>query len=278
MNIKEAIIKGETILENFDLHKLEAEVLLADTLHKNREFLFAHPKEQITKEKEQIFFKKCQRRKKGEPIAHITNIKEFYGIKLNSDNRALIPRPETEILVEETIKFCKKNKIKNIIEIGTGSGNIAIAIAKNTNNIHVTAGEISKEALSLAKINISNHNLENHITLISSDLLSNIQTSAEIIIANLPYIGKKQNNFVSKEAQTHEPNIALFGGNTGLELYEKLFQQILEKKTKPQFIIGEIGFSQRKELSELLKKKFANKKWEIKRDLAGLDRYFTIHL
>lgn len=288
MNISEILKLAKERLNNVQGDYLGIEVILAHVLEKNREFLIAHPDFEIIQPVEERFWALFERFYDGEPVAYLTNKKEFYGLDFYVDKRVLIPRPETELLVDKVLEFAKQiesgkqkkisSKIK-ILDIGTGSGCIAISIAKNLPGAKVLATEISLEALEVARQNAKNHQVEDRVEFLQSDLLGAIVKQGrgfDIIVANLPYIGEKKFNFVSKEALKYEPNLALFGGENGLFLYEKLFKQLTDQSLQPKFLLGEFGFLQGEEMRALLNKFFIQERWAILEDLALIERVFVV--
>ncbi|MBI2638099.1 peptide chain release factor N(5)-glutamine methyltransferase [Candidatus Peregrinibacteria bacterium] len=284
MNVSCALSDARAILSD----QTEAEILLSFAMRRKREFLISHPEAKILPTALRRFRMLSAKRSSGVPIAYLTGHKEFYGLDFCMEPGVFIPRPETEILVEEVFNVYRKNyelRMTNyklrICDIGTGSGCLAITLAKHLSKAHVTAVDISPKALKLAKKNAQIHSVADRITFFKSDLLDVIaskvkQSPFDIIITNLPYIGLNEDNFVSKEVLDYEPAQALFGGETGLELFEKLFQQIIAMRFKPQWLIAEIGFSQQQALAKLIKKYFGNTAVLWKNDLAGLPRMFTI--
>lgn len=282
MRLDEVLQKGKSVGQDCRLDSLAVEVLLGFVLGKSKEFLFANPDFEVENDKVSEFFALLDRHRGGEPVAYLTNEKEFFGIPFYTDKRVLIPRPETELLVEHVIDLVKKNDGLNerkvrILDVGTGSCNVPVALALNLDNVNFVACDISEKALEVAKINVEKHNLTEKIKLLKSNLLDEFQgMDFDIITANLPYIGIKENNFVAKEAKDFEPNVALFGGDDGLELYREMFGS-LQGDVKCDYLLGEIGFSQKDVLRGLVSEMFPEKKLEIFQDLAGFDRYFVVH-
>lgn len=263
-------------------YSLAVEILLAYVIKKNREYLIAHPDEEIDESRLKEFIKLKDRLRKGEPVAYITNEKEFYGIAFYVDERVLIPRPETEFLVEKTLEIInyedlfKYNKV-NVCDMGTGCCNISVALAANSSKVNIQAVDTDKNALEVAKINIKNNDLEDRVKIVNSDLLSNINDKKyDIIIANLPYIGEETNNYISIETKKYEPEKALYGGSDGLQLYRRLFEQICNLKKYPYYILGEMGFSHKKEITKIINYYFPYCENEIHSDAAGFDRYFIV--
>jgi len=270
---------------------IDVEVVLAHLLGVSREYLLAHGDEDVSDEDALVFYSYADRIAAGEPVAYITCNKEFYGNDFFVDKRVLVPRPETEMIVEKVIEFME-NGLKNgkldgklkLVDVGTGSGIIAVSIAKHFREFlddpldEVLAVDVSEEALEVCKINVEQHGLEDKIQVFQSDLLEFLEDGevCDIIVANLPYIGEVENRFVEKNVEKFEPNLALFGGNDGLELYKKMFQQIEEKGVRFKFMVGEFGFGQVEKMKELLSKYFEQDEFKICEDLAGIPRIFVV--
>lgn len=256
---------------------LDAEVLLSYAIGRPREFFISRPESEVDSFVLDKFNKLCEKRTSGVPLAYLINYKEFFGLGFYVDENVLIPRPETEILVEECLRVCAKAGAMNICDVGTGCGCIAIALAKNC-EASITAIDISEKALEVAGRNCGLHAVSDSVTLINSDLLQNVlKEKFDIIVANLPYIGINENHLVAKDVLDFEPHIALFGGEDGLSLFNKLFEQIKSMDCKPNYLIAEIGFSQHEKLERLIKNYFGKKSVSWKNDLAGLTRAFTLH-
>ncbi len=284
MTIKELLKEGSSFLGASDTSILDVEVILAFVLGVERDYLIPHDDEEVEEALVDLCKKYLIRVKDGEPVAHIINEKEFYGLNFFVDERVLIPRPETEHLVEEVLDFLRESEQEEmfrLIDVGTGSGNIAVSIAKVFGDdgglIDFDAVDISEEALEVARVNAAQHAVEDRVRIYQSDLLENVDDGEEfdVIVANLPYIGEVKHHFVSKEAEKYEPNVALFGGEDGLQLYKKMFQQIQDKNVEFKLLLGEFGFAQGDDMRALLNKYFEHK-WEVKKDLAGIDRMFIV--
>lgn len=255
---------------------LGAELLLAFVLGKNREFLLTHDDVEISDSDMNQFYELFDRMVKGEPVAYLLGHKEFFGLDFFVDSRVLIPRPETEHLVEWIVKYVKnRGDSANILDVGTGSGCIAIALAKNLPNIYVTGIDISSDAITVAKKNAEHNNVQN-AQFFQSDLLEKVQQPFDIVVANLPYIGEKRFSFVSKSARDYEPHVALFGGDDGLQLYHKFFVQLAAMQWRPKLLLGEFGFLQTEELRELFLKVFPDNAIRFEQDYANIDRMFVV--
>lgn len=214
------------------------------------------------------------------PVAYLVKQKEFYGLNFYVDENVLVPRPETELLVKMVLDFANiilmngKSSPK-VLELGTGSGAISVALKHEFPELELTATDVSKEALEIAQKNAKKNKVT--INFIESDLLSCVaEDDFDILVANLPYIGTETCDYISENVRKYEPALALFGGDNGLRLYEKLFEQIISQNRKFKYIVGEIGFCQGELMKELAKRFFSDSKIDIKHDLSGLDRNFII--
>lgn len=287
MLIREIRARGNKVVNS----TLETDILLAYVLAKPREFLFTHDEAEVTEAQAKTFFALCEDRAAGVPVAYLTHKREFFGLEFYVDNRVLIPRPETELVVEEALWICDKlyapknqrshaplgTSALRILDVGTGSGCIAIALAKNLPNAHITAVDISDDALAVARQNAETHGVTSQITFLKSYLLADLSTPQfDIIVANLPYIATSETPLVSPETLIYEPHLALFGGETGFELYISLFTQITALQKRPKFLIAEMGFNQREGLQLQLAHFFPTAHIAWKKDLAGLPRAFVV--
>lgn len=231
MNILRALSYGSTIFTKVsNSPALDTEILLSHVLKKDRAFLFTYPEKKLTHSQEKKFKNLIVRRKKHEPVAYIVGYKEFYGLAFFVNHDVLIPRPETEKLVEKVIAHLKTKSCQlktSICDLGTGSGCLAIALAKNLPNIQIWATDISRSALKIAKINAKMHRVSKHIKFVCSDLFSKIpqKIKFDVIVANLPYLSQKQYKVAQLEIKKYEPQLALVGGKTGMEIYKKLLSQ-----------------------------------------------------
>lgn len=255
---------------------LECELLLAETLGVDKETIFRDHTRVLDVLQEERFRSFWYRRSQGEPVAYILQKKEFYGLEFFVDPRVMIPRPETELLVDEVLSFLKQTKFREarILDMGTGSGNIALTLAKFLPQASVTASDLSQDALEVCRLNAQRHRVS--LEICQSDLLDAFRDeSFDVIVANLPYIGTREHHFVSQECMQYEPHTALFSGEDGLECYRRLFHQMCQLPWKPRFLCGEIGFLQGPVIFELLRRFFPHAQVMIQQDFAGLDRIFT---
>ena len=267
MMLKKALLWAQKELRGaVERPRLEAEILLSHLLNCRREEL-------ILKEIEDIDFNSLKslinRRKNQEPIEYITKKVSFYDFELFIDKGALIPRPESEILVEKALKLIRKYNITKVAEIGVGSAALSIAIARHS-DVVIEASDISKEALNIAKKNIVSFNLSNRIKLYNCNMLDCFE-DFELLISNPPYIDP---NFkLEKNVAEYEPHIALFAPNRGLELLFKILEIIKSKNIK--YAVCEMGYDQKDAISKYAKELNLKGELEFYKDLAGFDRGFV---
>lgn len=277
---------------NKKLDLLDMDLIISFIIKKPIEFMLTYPETKLTKIQQEKITKLIKRRLTEEPIAYILGYKEFYGFKFKVNKNTLVPRPETEMMVDEALSQINNKKKITIADIGTGSGCIIISLAKKLSseypksNFYFLGIDISKEALVVARQNAKLNKVSGKIKFLQGDLLKPIiknsktlNTGSKIIItANLPYLTPKQ--VKDSPSIKKEPKLALVAGTNGLKYYRELFKQIKDlKKIKPNIDIitlCEIDPSQAKAIKELAKKELPETKTEIKKDLAGLNRLFII--
>ena len=249
---------------------LEAEVFLCHILKITRTQLLTEPDIELKKRQEDTFKTFVKRRVKGEPNAYITGHREFYGLDFIVDKRVLIPRPETEILVEQAIKHAKNFLNPVIVDVGTGSGAIAISLAKNLPTAEIYAVDISKAALKAAARNCMQHGVKDRVKLAQGDLLAPATETVDIIVANLPYVLTEE---VAK-VNTHgfEPQLALDGGMDGMDVIKKLCVQAKSKLNKSGYLLLEIGMGQSQSILDILQELSPEIKIEFTSDLSGIER------
>lgn len=254
MTISEAIKKGMIELknENIEEPKLKSRLLMQSILNQTRQYVIVNDMEELEKNKEEQYFSAIKILKKGIPIEHITHQKEFMKLNFFVDKNVLIPRQDTEILVEEVIKIAQKTNAKKILDLCTGSGAIAVSLAKYLPQSEITAIDISNDALKIAKKNAVSNNVENQITFISSDMFTNLnEEKFDIIVSNPPYI--KTNVIDNLDIQVkNEPHIALDGGKDGLYFYKKIINESYQYLKYKGFLCLEIGFDQKIDVIEII--------------------------
>lgn len=268
LSVKELLAKGAQFLQQTsEIPQKEARILLEYLLQKDSMWLILNSEKKVECESE--YEKLLQRRANFEPIEYITQSANFYGENFYVDKRVLIPRPETEILVEEVQKLCKNFENPLIVEIGCGSGIISIMLSKLVQNAKVYALDISLDALEVAKLNAKALHV-NNIEFLQSDLLDNLALEKfDILVSNPPYIADNESLHVGL---SYEPDLALFGGKVGDEILQKIIEQFLQKDAK--FLACEMGYDQQDKIQGFIKDKEVQ--IAFYQDLAGLDRGFVI--
>lgn len=274
MNCRQALAQNRTALEDKGIEnsRLEGEILLRFVLDIDRAFLFANLDRELTAPQSEKLLELLKRRQSGEPSAYITGHREFYGLDFIVDNRVLIPRPETELLVEKTIALCRQNHYSTIADIGTGSGCIAISLAKNLTGATIFAVDYVASALEVAKENIAVHNLKERIKPIRGNLLEPLTEPVDVIVANLPYVKTNEINL------PFEPNSTLDGGMDGLDIIKELIMQVSGKLKPGGSLLLEVGQGQADEVITILHKVFPKGVAEVFKDLAGIDRVVSLRL
>ena len=282
---------GKTILEalhsttevfwkkDIDSPRIEAELLLGHILNLKRTELYLNSQKVLTPEEEETLKKLIKERLSGKPLQYILGEVEFYGLKFNIDSRALIPRPETEVLVTKVLEHFKKEKretdILNIVDIGTGSGNIAVALASNLKNSFVYATDISSDVLSLSRENAERNQVEKRIEFLCGDLLTplwgrNMEGKIDSIVSNPPYVQNEEKEILQKEVRDFEPEIALFtkGG-----LYQRIIEQSASFLRKGKgILVLETGYNQAGKVKKIIAEISDFNSIEIIKDLAGIER------
>lgn len=250
----------------------ELDDLLALALHKTKNYIYKHPDKELSRSNILAFNKLINKRLANWPMAYLRAHQEFYGLKFLINKNVLIPRPDSEVLVEQTLKYLKNKNNLNIIDIGTGSGCLIISVAKNAANNNYYAADISTKALKIAKTNARKNKV--NIKFLKSDLLKNINNKKfDVIIANLPYLNPKQ---LKESSIQKEPSLALAAGKDGLDYYKKLLNQISKYLNKKYLVLLEIDPEQKNNLEKLIKKNLPQGKLEFIKDLSNNTRVARI--
>jgi release factor glutamine methyltransferase len=259
MTIREALAEATHILvsESSDNARRDAETLLAHLLHRDRASLLAHPGASLTADQRLAYRELITRRAAHEPLQYITGHQEFYGLDFRVTPDVLIPRPETEHLVEAVELWATQfhdERMLRIVDVGTGSGSIAVALATHLAGVDFMATDISAAALAIARENARTHNCEQRIQFIQCDLLSGLEpnTSLDAVVSNPPYIPVTDAPAMQPEVVHHEPHAALFAGADGLEIYRRLIPAAHAALRKEGLLALEIGHGQRDALAALL--------------------------
>ena len=280
MTIKQAMIKGITILklEKISTPKLKARLLLQYVLKKPRQYLIVYDNQKLTELEEREYLKYINLLKQGEPIEHITHQKEFMKLNFYVDENVLIPRQDTEVLVEEVIKIAKRIRARKILDLCTGSGAIAVSLAKYLENIQLTALDISGKALDIAISNAKNNKVQDKITFVESNLFEDLgKEKYDIIVSNPPYIKKEELEKLDIEVKK-EPRIALDGGKDGLYFYRQIIDSAYEYLKYGGYICLEIGYDQKEEVTKIIEDKKQYINTYCKKDLYDNDRVIVAKL
>ena len=273
MNYQTALMMGKKKLneKNTKNSRLDSEILLSSTLRIQREEMMLTLNNYISKKELNYFIKLINRRREKEPVAYIVGYKEFWKNKFKVNNSVLIPRPETEHLVEEALKFIPKYRSINILDIGTGSGCIILSILNERKKSYGVALDISKKALKLAKFNAKIQQIKNRIKFVNSDIDKFCLGKYDVILSNPPYIKNSDIRYLEKDINFYEPKIALRGGFDGYSVINNIIDKskVLMKKKGKLFL--EVGYNQSEHVSRRLIKKgfYINK---IVKDLSKNNR------
>ncbi|MBI3286476.1 MAG: peptide chain release factor N(5)-glutamine methyltransferase [Chloroflexi bacterium] len=262
--------------EDIDSPRLDAEVLLAHQLGFSREQLLARLDQRLTAEQLEGYTRVLERRRRHEPVAYIVGHREFYGLDLRVDSRVLIPRPETETLVEVAITTARRLNAQRIAEVGTGSGAVAIAVAVHLPQARIYALDVADAALEVARENIARHGVEDRIELLSGDLLTPLPESVQLIVGNLPYISQTELGELPPEVARYEPRQAINGGPNGLLHIRRLLEQAPEYLATHGAICLEMGPQQADSIAALARARFPGAQLALVRDLAAMPRVTLI--
>jgi release factor glutamine methyltransferase len=255
---------------NVPFFTLAAELLLLHVAGRNRTWLYAHPEDNLLERQEELFFELIARRITGEPTQYLTGKQEFWGLEFEVNPAVLIPRPETEHVIEVALDRLALREVRagrpqksigeglQIADIGTGSGCIAVALAKELPAARITATDISRSALEVAGRNADRHNVADHINFVESNLLDKLNETTrdpsaqslvrghqsplfDLVASNPPYVGRREATTLALEVRDHEPHTALFGGEEGYELYGELIAQAAKHVRPGGILVLELG-------------------------------------
>lgn len=278
LTVQEALRSGsqELARAGCDQPRLDAETLLAHVLRAGRAYLFAHPERGLTVAEEGAWREALARRVGREPVAYIVGRKEFYDLDLAVDRRVLVPRPETELIVERVLALARVRPVRTVWDVGTGSGALALTLARHLPEACVVASDVSSEALEVASANRRRLGLEKRVQLVRADLLHAAAGPVDVVVANLPYLRTGEYCEAMPEVSRHEPRLALDGGASGLEIMARLLAQARALEPPPEAILLEIGAEQGAQALALAGEHFCGCSVAVHRDLAGLDRVVEI--
>ena len=282
MTLREALKQAEAAIASRGIPdaRIEAELLLMHALGIRKAELYTRLEEPLPPSKAEMFRGLVEQRLRHEPAAYILKQCQFYGIDLYIDPRALIPRPETELLVETALDFIKQRFPKGqpctVADAGTGSGAIAIALALHLPQARVYATDISPDALEVARINCRQHGVGEQVHLLVGDMLQPLPEPVDVIVANLPYVKDSDLPRLMPEIRDFEPAAALAGGADGLDKIRQLLSQAGQTLLPRGAIILEIGLGQGQAALALARKHFPDSRIDLIPDLAGIDRVLKV--
>lgn len=280
MTIKEAIGKATIKIKtkNVDSPKLKARLLMQYILKQTRQYLMVYDDNKLTQAQEEKYFKAIEKLVKGIPLQHITHQQEFMKMNFYVNENVLIPRPDTEVLVEEVIQIAKKIKAKKILDLCTGSGAIAVSLAKYIANSQITATDISEKALTVAEKNAKSNGVEQQIAFLSSDLFKEVpKEKYDMVVSNPPYIKREVVRTLDEEVQK-EPLLALDGGWDGLDFYRKIVHQASDFLKYGGYLCLEIGYDQKLDVMDLIEREEIYTDTYCIKDLYGKDRVVVTKL
>ncbi len=295
MTLRQALTRARemlSVLKDVENPALESEVLLRHTLQIDRVRLLLEQDAELEPDKAEIFWQWIHRRLQGEPTAYIIRCREFYGLDFYVDNRVLIPRPETELLVEEAVKFTGTHSVTTIADIGAGSGAVAVSLAVSLSfpsppeipgrkdkaiqypdsfsQIRIYATDISASALEVTRINCRKHGVAERVILLRGDLLEPLPEPLDILIANLPYVS--ESDMAGMPSAKFEPEPALNGGKSGLEKISRFCNQLKDKVKPGGCVLLEVGMAQSRAVIAQLHNLFPSADISVLKDLAGIER------
>ena len=255
MNIENILKEGIDILQKNKIAnpQLDSEILLSNSIKRDKKHIILNPKEVLNSEQLGKFKNLIERRKKGEPIAYLINKKEFWKDEFFVNKDVLIPRPDSELIIEQVLKINSKDNQLQILDIGTGSGCILLSILKERSNFYGTGIDISKKSINVSKFNAKQLNLTNRVKFFHSSVDNFNNGKYDIIVSNPPYIEQLSLKYLEKDVVNFEPKLALSGGFDGFSKIRKVINKasILIKKNG-KFIL-EIGFNQKNKVIKILK-------------------------
>jgi len=255
MNIENILNEGINILQKNKISnpQLDSEILLSSSIKRDKKHIILNPKEALNSEQLDNFKSLIERRKKGEPIAYLINKKEFWKDEFFVNKDVLIPRPDTELIIEQVLKIYSKDDQLQALDIGTGSGCILLSILKERPNFYGTGIDISKKSINVSKINAKQLNLNNRVKFIYSSVDNFNIGKYDLIVSNPPYIELLNLKYLEKDVVNFEPKLALSGGLDGFLKIRKVISKARTLIKKNGKFILEIGFNQKNKVKEILK-------------------------
>ncbi|HEY4388871.1 MAG TPA: peptide chain release factor N(5)-glutamine methyltransferase [Ktedonobacteraceae bacterium] len=284
--IRDLLSHGVSVLKEagHESARLEAQLLLESVLGVDRAILYGYPERNVETTEEQHYRELIARRAQGEPVAYLTGHREFYGLDFQVDRRVLIPRPETELLVDAALSLLRSRLDEGaspvVADVATGSGIIPITLAVEEPRLtSLYATDISPDALAVARSNCELHQVQQRVHLLQGDLLTPLPEPVDLLTANLPYVGTDEIDLLSVDVYAYEPHLALFAGPEGLDLLQRLCQEARQSGMLKErgVLLLEIGFRQREPLERFLRELWPDATIFCKQDYAGWDRLMQVY-
>ena len=273
MNISNAITHGTKILKNNSIMtaNIDAEILMAKAINKDRKYVLLNSNQQVDAEVINFYKKLIEKRSNRKPVAYLTNKKFFWNTEFYVTENTLIPRPDTELIIENALNLTKNKNQLSVLDIGIGSGCILLSILKEKQNFYGTGIDVSKNCLNISKINAINLNVETRLKLFKSNIDNFNLGKYDLIVSNPPYINNYKIKYLESDVANFEPKLALDGGLDGLSEIRKVIRKSSELIKKNGKLILEIGFDQKNTVIKLLKKEgfYIN---SITKDIAKIER------
>lgn len=283
IDVRGALREGMARLRaaNVPSHALAAELLLMHALGRDRTWLYANPEAALDEASAERFFEMVARRAAGTPTQYLTGKQEFWGLEFEVTPAVLIPRPETEHVIEVALERLGAEHARGglrIADVGTGSGCIAVALAKELPCAEISATDISAEALAVARRNAERHGVASRMRFTECNLLDGVAENAEpfdLIVSNPPYVARDEQEQLPREVREHEPHAALFAGPSGAEVYEALFAQAAKRLRHGGLLVVEIGYGALERVRPMLGDSAEWKDISVANDLAGIPRVIS---
>ena len=273
MNISNAITQGTKILKNnlIMTANIDAEILMAKAINKDRKYVLLNSNQQVDAEVLNFYKKLIENRSNRKPVAYLTNKKFFWNTEFYVTENTLIPRPDTELIIENALNLTKNKNKLSVLDIGIGSGCILLSILKEKQNFYGTGIDVSKNCLNISKINAINLNVEARLKLFKSNIDNFSLGKYDLIVSNPPYINNYKIKYLESDVANFEPKLALDGGLDGLSEIRKVIRKSSELIKKNGKFILEIGFDQKNRVIKILKKEgfYIN---SIMKDIAKIER------
>lgn len=280
VTIEKLLKDGTEIIKQREFNNpfLDVQLILSHLLKTDKIYLHLHRKDEVAEDIAEKFYEMAEKRNKGYPLQYMTNSQEFMGLDFYIEDGVLIPRPDTEILAEKIINTVNNNNYKSIkiLDIGTGSGAIAVSLGYYLKNSSVTAIDISDKAIEITNINIAKHNLQN-VKAFKKDIFTDnfANEKFDIVVSNPPYIKKETISTLPLEVSVYEPKAALDGGDDGLDYYRQIVRNFEKTHEDKGILAVEIGYDQKDAVSDIFEDANIFNKIECDKDLGGNDRVVT---